>query len=219
MFKKILEKLKTRKQEKNSNPEKKPVAQNQQPSTLSDSLKELEPRIMLDAAAVATGAEVAADNEAEKQAEQAASSNFSEAEVPAAVQNTEKLFESLAEMQPPAESNEIVFIDRGVDDYETLLSGLNSNAEVIFIDTDSDGVLQIADALSNRENVDAVHIIAHGDAGQLQLGNSVLTQESMLNEYSDPLSALSNSLGEDADILIYGCNFGQGTDGLEAANT
>jgi len=216
MFKRLKNKIKKWKDKKEDAVVEKPSQSDTTPSTLSDSLKALEPRIMLDAAAVATGSEVIADGVAEEQAHEASEANFSDVDVPAVVENTEKLFESLAELQLPVESSELIFVDRSVDDYETLMAEINPSAEIIYIDLNSDGVQQIADALSTRSNVDAIHIISHGDAGQLQLGNATLDQESMQGEYADELQTIGKSFSQRADIFIYGCNFGEGYIGTRA---
>ena len=187
--------------------------------SMADSLIPLEPRFMFDAAGVATGAEVAAETVAQEQAEQALE-NAPVAPVPAAVvESTEKLLEALSLVDAPANDvNEIIFIDSQVDDYQTLLQGVDSNAEVVFIDSDRDGMEQIAEVLAERDDIEAIHIIAHGDAGQLQLGNTLLTEASMQGEHADELAIINTALSENADILIYGCNFGQGDTGERAAN-
>ncbi|MBT7950451.1 MAG: DUF4347 domain-containing protein [Gammaproteobacteria bacterium] len=186
--------------------------------SISDSMIPLEPRFMFDAAGVATGAEVAAETVAQEQAEQAVD-NPQEPPVPAAVvESTEKLFEALSLVDAPDnDTNEIIFIDSNVEEYSTLLEGIDSNAEVVFIDSDSDGMEQIAEVLADRDDIDAIHIIAHGDAGQLQLGNTILTEESMQGEHADELASINSSLSENADILIYGCSFAEGDMGQSAA--
>jgi hypothetical protein len=39
----------------------------------------------------------------------------------------------------------------------------------------------------------------------------------MIDAYSDELSAIGRALAEDADILVYGCHFGQGAGGKLAS--
>ena len=83
-----------------------------------------------------------------------------------------------------------LIIDTSVDDYETLLSGVNPDAEVVLLDADRDGVEQIAEALAGREGFDAIHIVSHGNQGELRLGNDSLTFDSMLGEHADELEIL-----------------------------
>jgi len=187
---------------------------------VSDSVQALEPRIMFDAAGVATGAEVAADDVAEEQTEQALTSgNLNAQAVNQENEQKDELIEALANLEPPAGRNEIVFIDSSVEDYQTLLAGIDPSVEVVLLQSDRDGVEQIADVLSEREDVNSIHIISHGDSGTLQLGNSTLSQESMQSEHADELATIKNALSDSADILIYGCNFAEGEFGKAAADT
>ena len=80
---------------------------------------------------------------------------------------------------------ELVLIDAGVENSEELLSGiLESNPdamlEIRIIDANSDGIQQITDILNNSEGrFDAIHIISHGEEGEVNLGNSVLSAENL----------------------------------------
>ena len=120
--------------------------------------------------------------------------------------------------------HELVFVDAGVEDQDALLSDLQTSRpgvlrEVIHINADSDGLLQIANHLEGRSDIDAIHIISHGEQAELRLGNAVISQGELKSEYSTALDAIGASLGEDADLLIYGCNFGGGEVGEEAVAT
>jgi len=186
-----------------------------QKMSVSDSLQALEPRIMFDAAGVVTGAEVAADDVAQDQA--LTSENLEAQAVNQGNGDSDELVAALVDLVPPAGRNEIIFVDKGVEDYQTLIAGISSDAEVIFIDENSDGLEQIARFMEGRTDIDAIHIISHGDAGELRLGNATLTQESMQGEYADELQTISAAFNETADILIYGCNFAEGEKGEAAA--
>jgi hypothetical protein len=109
-------------------------------------------------------------------------------------------------------SNEIVFIDRSVDDYQSLIAGVAPGAEVILLDSTRDGVVQISEILGQRHNVSAVHIVAHGGAGSLQLGSAQLTLDT-LGDYASALQGWSEALTATADILVYGCSVASGEAG------
>ncbi len=130
----------------------------------------------------------------------------------------DQMSEAAASASSADEWSEVVFVDRSVAGYELLVAELliDRGAHVEFINPDEDGVLKITEALKGRSNVEALHIISHGDQGELRLGNATLTAESMQGEYADQLATLQTSLAEDGDILIYGCNFGQGAEGQHA---
>ena len=113
---------------------------------------------------------------------------------------------------------EFVFVDTAVEGYETLLEGINNNAEVFLLDSTKDGVEQIADFLNRKSDIDAVHIVSYGNQAELLLGTSSLNIDTMNEEYADELALINRVLNENADLLIYGCNFGQGELGQVTVN-
>jgi hypothetical protein len=108
--------------------------------------------------------------------------------------------------------HEVVFVDPGVEDYQSLLAGVNPNAEIVVLDGTRDGVSQIGDFLAQENNVSAVHLVAHGKAGSITLGNVALNSNN-LAEYAGQLQQWASALTEDADILFYVCNVAQGSQG------
>ncbi|MBL4731674.1 MAG: DUF4347 domain-containing protein, partial [Rhizobiaceae bacterium] len=187
-----------------------------EPSASPLAYRELEPRIAFDAAMAATGAEGIADDGAA--AEAAAQTSQSENTPPADTSNA-LLADALSSYsEPTSTTSEIVFIDTNVDDIDTLIAAIDPNFEIILLDAGRDGVEQIAEILADRSNLDAIHIISHGDQGILNLGTASLTLESMNNEYIDELLVIGKALSENADLLIYGCNFGEGELGALATN-
>ncbi|MUG94706.1 DUF4347 domain-containing protein [Scytonema sp. UIC 10036] len=101
--------------------------------------------------------------------------------------------------------HEIVFVDANVKGYENLVKQFQPNVEVVLLDAGSDGIAQISEVLGQYRQLQAVHIISHGESGRLQLGTAALSQET-LNHYQEALKAWSQSFTLNADILIYGCN-------------
>ncbi|MFO0700790.1 MAG: DUF4347 domain-containing protein [Nitrospira sp.] len=185
---------------------------------IKGSLVSLEQRLMFDAAASATASEVATEQVAQEQAEAAVSSDH-HAEGPSAEQaESQGLLDAIAAYNPGESRSEVVFVDPTVPNYQDLLSGMNSNVEVIMLDGGQDGIEQMANALSGRTGIDAIHVISHGGAGELQLGTGVLNAESMSRDYADDLAVIQQSLSEQADILVYGCEFAQGEAGQAAVD-
>ncbi|MBR9886752.1 MAG: DUF4347 domain-containing protein, partial [Oceanospirillales bacterium] len=108
--------------------------------------------------------------------------------------------------------DQVIFVDTGIKDSEALIqqalasSSLDiSRYEVVYLDSQSDGVEQISQWLKKYEGLDAIHLLSHGSAGQINLGNAVLDQAS-LEQYRSELSAWGDALSEQGDILIYGCS-------------
>jgi hypothetical protein len=107
----------------------------------------------------------------------------------------------------------IVFIDSGVDDYQTLVNGVIPEAEVIVLDPNQDGVLAIAQALQARSNITSVHIVSHGSPGCLYLGNSQLCLDT-LHHYTPQLQTWFTP-STSPSLLLYGCNVAAGDAGAE----
>ncbi len=112
--------------------------------------------------------------------------------------------------------HELVFVDVSVEDYQTLLAGVDPRAEVVLLDANRDGIDQIAEVLSQRSGLNAIHIVSHGSMGELQLGQATLNLDSMHDRYAEQLGRIGQALALDADILIYGCNFAEGLLGRAA---
>ena len=113
---------------------------------------------------------------------------------------------------------EVVFVDAGVDDAQTLLDDLRDSGDdqtqwVIFeIAADRDGVEQIADALETMQSVDAIHLVSHGDGEGIQLGNTRLDLDSA-SAHAGEIASWGHALDTDADLLIYGCDLASTEDG------
>jgi len=171
---------------------------------------------MFDAAAAATAAEVQSEQVAQDQAEAAVSLEGTDESTTPELQESQELLHAIGSYSPGESSTEVVFVDPTVPDYEALLAGMGPNVEVVVLDASRDGVEQIAESLTGRSGIDAIHLISHGDAGTLQLGTGTLNAESMSTHYADEFTTIQQTLSEQADILVYGCNFAEGEVGQAA---
>jgi len=50
----------------------------------------------------------------------------------------------------------LVFIDSNVEDYQSLISGVSPNAEVIILDETRNGIEQITERLAIEQNIEAI---------------------------------------------------------------
>ncbi|MEM7468101.1 MAG: DUF4347 domain-containing protein, partial [Pseudomonadota bacterium] len=100
---------------------------------------------------------------------------------------------------------EVVFINGDIEDHRTLLNGLSDNVEVIVLDETQDGLTQINEYFAGHSDIDAVHIVSHGNGGGFWLGNTFI-DENVLSQRAGEISGWARSLNEATDILIYGCN-------------
>ena len=111
----------------------------------------------------------------------------------------------------------IAVVDSAIADIDGLLQGVTVD-HVVTLDSQQDGITQIAQILSQHTHLESVHIFAHGDSGSLQLGNSVLNTTT-LGQYTSELEQWGTALQDSGDILVYGCNVGAGSDGLAFVQT
>lgn len=102
----------------------------------------------------------------------------------------------------------IVFIDKGVENYQMLVAGVTGQTNTITLESDRDGIKQITEVLAQRSNINAIHIISHGSPGCLYLGNYQLSLDTINNYIWD----LQQWQG---DIFLYGCNVAAGDAGAE----
>ena len=108
---------------------------------------------------------------------------------------------------PAAAAKEIAFIDRGVTDLDTLLTGMRPEVESVVL-TDREGALrQMARALQDRAGVEAIHIVAHGRVGEVHFGSDVLSLET-LEEHRSELDAIGRALDAQGDLRLWSCHTG-----------
>ncbi|MCR8717598.1 Ig-like domain-containing protein [Pseudomonas syringae] len=107
----------------------------------------------------------------------------------------------------------VVFVDSRVKDSASLLAGVAPGAQVVELDATRDGLQQIADYLGSHQGVSSVQIIAHGNSGDLWLGNSYVSADNIAQR-SALLAEIGNDMNAGGDILIYACNTAEGDPGL-----
>ena len=161
----------------------------------------LEPRILLDAAALAA----AADSIDDDAADSAQPDSLTETENG---ETGDEVVAALAALSAPAERREVVFVDAKVSDYRALAAGLDAGVELVVLSAEGDGVQQVADYLEGRSGIDAIHLVSHGDVGRIELGDTTL-EAGNTDAYADALERIDVALAEAGDILLYGCRIGQ----------
>ena len=178
--------------------------------------RRLEQRVLLDAAGAVTVAETESDNTPEAVREAAREALQQEQD------DLTSLIVALGESRDnadtgppaPAERHEILFIDDQLSDIDQLLDNLSDDVEVYHIESNEDGVAFIADVLANSEKIyDAVHIVSHGDSGELRLGDAILTRANLAGETLLHIQSWGESIADEGDILIYGCRVAEGDSG------
>ncbi|WP_339481341.1 MULTISPECIES: Ig-like domain-containing protein [unclassified Pseudomonas] len=112
----------------------------------------------------------------------------------------------------------VVFVDSRVKDSASLLEGVAPGTQVVQLDASKDGLQQIADYLDTHQGISSVQIIAHGNAGDLWLGNSYLSADNV-QARSEVLAQIGQDMNAGGDILIYGCYTAEGERGLNLVDS
>lgn len=107
---------------------------------------------------------------------------------------------------------ELVFVDSEVESAAALAALANRDAEVVFLNHQSDAIEQMTAAIEGLRQIQAVHILSHGRAGMLRLAGQEIDAAGVA-ERSDSLHRWRESLAPDADVLLYGCDAAAGRQG------
>ncbi|MFL6968328.1 Ig-like domain-containing protein [Pseudomonas alvandae] len=177
----------------------------------SPMIMSLEPRMLFDGAVAATVAD-AAQPDAHPTADAAKTPTADQPSDSHAPQGQTDATEAAV----PGKS--VVFVDSRVKDSAQLLQGVAPGTEVVQLDGTKDGLQQIADYLGTHQGVSSVQIIAHGNAGDLWLGNSYLSADNV-QARSEVLAQIGKDMNAGGDILIYGCYTAEGDRGMSLVNS
>ncbi|MCK5719925.1 MAG: DUF4347 domain-containing protein, partial [Thiomargarita sp.] len=123
---------------------------------------------------------------------------------------------------PPERNKELIFIDAGIENYQTLIDGIqnpdvNTKLEIIIIDSNQNGIEQITSVLAdqNQNSITAIHILSEASEANLQLGNIQFDRSDLYASDTKTLvSQWQTAFAPDADILLYGCNVAAGETGI-----
>ncbi|SNT10406.1 ELWxxDGT repeat protein, partial [Azospirillum sp. RU38E] len=194
----------------------------------------LEPRIMFDAAAVATAADAltlaAAQQVTEPQQNHAADAASALPDIdskaapahhpvasppsadPAAPSFAGTPTAPLAtnvSVDPTTDRKEVAFIDTSVTDWQILRAGVKDGVDIVLLDGSQDGLTQMAAWAEGKSGYSAIHVLSHGAEGQITLGTLTLDFSTTQARSAD-LAALGSVLTTDGDLLLYGCNVASG---------
>jgi Domain of unknown function (DUF4347) len=107
---------------------------------------------------------------------------------------------------------EVAFIDRYVDDLPTLLAGLRPGVEPVLLSDLEPAPRQMARAVAGRQNLIAIHVLAHGAPGEVHFGTSAMSLESLEQDAPD-FGTIGKALGANGKFLLWSCDTGQGARG------
>ncbi|MBB4284820.1 DUF4347 domain-containing protein [Roseospira goensis] len=113
----------------------------------------------------------------------------------------------------PTAGRQVAVVDTAVAGHEALAAAAEAaGLHVVRLSGRGDGVAEMAAALSGFDDIDALHILSHGDSGRVHLGDAVLSSDS-LDDHASALGQVAERLADDGDLLLYGCRVGAGAAG------
>ena len=107
---------------------------------------------------------------------------------------------------------EIAFINSDISASEYFVAGLRSEVEPVVLDRNRPGLEQIAQALTARKGLAAIHIVAHGAPGEIRLGSSRLTPAAVKGRSAE-IAQIGHALGAGGKILLWSCETSAGAEG------
>ncbi|MEG5086314.1 MULTISPECIES: DUF4347 domain-containing protein, partial [unclassified Microcoleus] len=116
-------------------------------------------------------------------------------------------------MNVPNMNKQIIFVDSSVQDYQSLIQGIDA-AQIVILDENFSAIDQITNALADQKDIEAVHILSHGSEGSLKLGADTLNGND-LEKFSTQIKQWGNALTANGDILLYGCDVAAGETGIK----
>ncbi|MCK4705061.1 MAG: DUF4347 domain-containing protein, partial [Gammaproteobacteria bacterium] len=121
-------------------------------------------------------------------------------------------------IQAKHHGSELVIIDSRAPNFQQLHNDIitaqqqGRDIQVVVLDAHRDGIEQISEALTRYNNLDAVHIVSHGNTGKLELGATQLDKQS-LKQRTEEIKQWSESFTQGGDLLLYGCNLASTANG------
>ena len=109
-------------------------------------------------------------------------------------------------------SSSIVVIDSRVQDGSQLAQAWQPAADVVLLDRCDDPLRTILALVEAHGSARTLHIVSHGAAGEIELGG-VRLDTAALERQADVLGRIGQALGDDAAVLLYGCEVAAGHNG------
>ena len=107
---------------------------------------------------------------------------------------------------------EVLFIDPTVDDLSTLLRFIRPTVEPVVLDPTRPAARQIALALDGKRDLQAVHVIAHGEPGRVIFSGGDWTAETPTEQAAD-FATIGRAIGSSGGLRLWSCFSGAGPEG------
>ncbi|UDQ97277.1 DUF4347 domain-containing protein [Lentisphaerota bacterium WC36G] len=115
-----------------------------------------------------------------------------------------------------SEQRELYVINGILPDKETIIDGLPADAEYVIM-TGENGLESLLSSLEGRGEYDAIHLITNGGKGYFRMGYDAVDGD-YVAQNQDSFAELGDSITEDGDILVYGCELTAVDEGVSLVN-
>ena len=119
---------------------------------------------------------------------------------------------SAARRTLPLNEREFAFVDPSVQDLDVLLRGLRPQISVSVLSAQEPAPRQMARVLARHQEIDVLHVIAHGQPGEMRFAGGVLSLES-LEDHRIDLARIGLALAADGEIRLWVCDAAAGDTG------
>ena len=106
----------------------------------------------------------------------------------------------------------VLFVDPRVEGWMSLTAGVDPTTTVVLVDTEREAIEQMRGALRHDRDLSAIHVLAHGEAGRIQIGRSGMDAAG-IDKHARELAAIGASLADGAAVHIHGCEVAKGDAG------
>jgi Domain of unknown function (DUF4347)/Domain of unknown function (DUF5122) beta-propeller len=110
-------------------------------------------------------------------------------------------------------TKQIIFVDSGIQDYQTLIQDAGG-VQIVILNKNSHAIEQITTALANQSDIKSIHIVSHGTPGSLNFCSETLNNNN-LPQLGNEIQQWGKALAKNADILLYGCEVAATEIGLQ----
>ncbi len=117
-------------------------------------------------------------------------------------------------LQAEGAVSEVVILDSRVPGLADAMGNVRSGTDVWLLDAGSSALGQISAILAGYNDLSALHLLSHGNMGEVYLGAETLSAATLGN-YSAALAVWGSALTADGDMLLYGCNVAAGDVGQQ----
>ena len=104
---------------------------------------------------------------------------------------------------------ELIIIDSSITNQAILSQEVSPHSRTIIL-PEGTRIENINDIVSQYHNLEAIHLVTHGNSGELEIGKNQRIDLDYLNNHPEQIEQWAQVLDPNGDILLYACNLAEG---------